>query len=413
MKLPNTLSASSLQNLEDCPTKFHAVNIKRIPEVGDKAAAKNGSAVHFALQHFVHAVYLAKTHTWGGYDNSGNEGPGGLKYLLELYDIGFEIEFDSAWKKSGSWYKDGQKMLKDWHKRTDLAGWTIDYVEIKKRIPLADTGVKLTYIFDRVSRIIDKHGRKVLKVTDYKTENRTYSFEELETKLQALIYALCAMIEYSWWEPDVIQVELDMLRYSPTGATFSPEDNEETWEYLLKTVHRIAQMPDDPKELRRTLGSGCTYCPIAASCNEWKKNVEGGGDLSLMDIEKLAPLRYEVKAIADTSEKQLKVLDAKIRQYSEATGESKFTAAGHPVKFIGRGTRDLTDPQMAAQIIGPKLMAMFGQLKMADVDKILDSGDLDAESHAALTALITKKYGQGGLTVKVDAIPATKKESVA
>lgn len=733
MKLPSTLSASSLSNLEDCPAKFKAVNIDFIPEVGDKAAAKNGSAVHYALQWFVHAVYIAKTHTWAGIDDAGGAAPGGLAYLLELYDIGYEREFDTADTRT-HWHRDGVKMLKDWHKRTDLSDRTIDNVESKKRIPLADTGVLLTYIFDRVERWVDPHGRKVLKVTDYKgldrdteiptptgwttmakieegdeviggdghpcrvvhkseihyrscyrisfddgtsiicddehrwevrlgtgpyrtavmtpldlldrgikrgcggrqndvaitvepvqlpeanlpidpyvfgawigdgrsddagickpdvrlfneiarrgyavgaempstpgtrtvhgiyqglrelgvlgnkhlpalylrasygqrldllrgimdtdghwntarrravlnttnrgyaeqvfelvvslgwtahifetkaqgfgrewdayqlwftptgeeiflarppkdyaptsvrtfrrmitsiekvdtvatqcievdspahtflagrqmvkthnTENRTYSFEELEAKLQARIYALCAAIEYSWWGPDVIQVELDMLRYSPTGVTFTAEDNLETWKYLLKSVHRIEQM--DENKLRRTLGSGCTYCPIAATCEPLRANIDGGGEMSLTDIGEIVPLRFQMKGVADAAKKLVEALDQRIRQYAEQAGQTKFEVAGHPVKFQSRSTRDLADPSLVAQIIGPELMAMFGQLKISDVDKILDTGGLSDEQRAAITAQIVKKFSSGGLTVKVEPVPALQKEA--
>lgn len=388
---PKTLSASSLQNWEDCPAKFHASNVEFVPEVGKKEPAKEGSAVHYALEHFVRKVYIEKTHEWSDYAT-----------LEELYNEGFRSEFGSA-DKSSEWYKDGLFLVKGWYQRTNLEGKEILAVEEKKRIGILPGDILLTYIFDRVERWIDEDGLKILKVTDYKTERNDYTFESLIRKLQVRIYGLCAAIEFKDWQPDEIWVELDMLRFAPISIRLDWDDNKATWDYLQETAQMI--LDADPETLPRTLGPGCRYCPISGTCGELRKAREAGSVLALTDINEIVSLRAEINAQVTGLEQVAAQLDSAIHEYAKSTGQIKFVAGGHPVKITAPSRRNI-DTSQAAKIIGPDLMAKFGKLNIGDVDKLLKGEDLNDDQKLKLKKLIGKKFNNPGLDIAP--VPAIK-----
>lgn len=401
---PKTLSASSLLTWEECPAKFVAVNIERTPEFGKKNAADVGTTVHYALEHFVRAVYIDQTHTWTGVDASGQPAAGGLDYLLELLWAGYKDTFGNANKRSAEW-KDALALTKTWYERTDLTGWTIDSVETKVRIPIGETGVLLTYIYDRAQRMVDEYGRRIVKIVDYKSERRTYSFDDLADKLQARIYAVAAAIQYRDWQPDEIWVELDMLRHTPIGREFPREENQDTWVYLLETTDLILRA--EQAKVKRSVGAGCGYCPVKATCGPVQSNIAAGGILSLeLDemIELHAQLTGQMKAQANLVDE----LSARLLDHAERLGLDQFKAeSGRPVKIKQGGRRDLTSTAEAAAIIGPDLMKMFGKLNMGDLDKLLESEQITAEQKKQLQRLIYRKPTK--VSVEVGAVPAVKK----
>lgn len=393
---PKTLSASSLRNWEDCQAKFHAVNIEYIPETGEKNAAKVGTSFHYAAEHFVRKVYIDKTHTWGDEPEEGKE-VGGLKLLIALYFEGYKDTFGSA-NKATEMYKDGLKLLKDWYARTDLSGWIIDNVEEKKRIPIGSTGIKLTYIFDRVQRRVTAEGRRILKVVDYKSIREAKSYDDMEEDVQVRIYGLAAAIEYNEWKPDEIWVELDLLRHRPVGIEVTRAMNEETRDYLVETAWLIQATDED--DLIRTLGPGCQYCPVKATCEPVLKNIANGGILSIQKIEDVLDMRTKLKAQAGAQKLLLEELDETILKHAKATGEFKFSAGENGASLRQNTRRELIDEAKAAEIIGPELMKMFAKFNIGDVDKIIDSGQLGDAKNAQLSALIYKKPTSISVTVK-------------
>jgi hypothetical protein len=380
-----TLSASSLSNWEECPAKFGAVNSEFTPEYGNKGPAKVGTSVHYALEHGVRMVYLDKTHQWEE------------KLFLELYDKGYAETFGSFNKRTAE-YKDGLALVKAWFKRTDLSGWEVLAVEDKKRHYIfpgreleSDQPLGLTYIFDRIQRRVDEHGRKILKVVDYKSERRMYSYEELRDKLQVRIYGLAAAIEFkaTGWIPDIIEVELDMLRFDPIGVEITRDDNVETWDYLQATALAIAEA--DPENLPERVGKGCRYCPRASTCGSLQKHVAAGGILSYENMDDLIARRREWDAARAALEQLVAQADEQIVDYAEKEMVNKFESRGFPVTVQASTRRDLKSMEEAASIIGPDLMARYGKLNLGNVDELLDSEELSKNQKLLLSQLIYKK----------------------
>ncbi|URG17406.1 nuclease [Rhodococcus phage Mbo2] len=382
---PKTLSASSLQNWEDCPAKFGASNVDYIPEIGKKEPARVGTSVHYALEHFVRKVYMEKTADWSD-----------TKLLLSLLDEGYREEFGAV-DKASEWYKDALALTKDWHKRTNLEGREILAVEEKKRIGILPGDILLTYIFDRVERFIDEDGLRILKVTDYKTERKDYTHDALINKLQVRIYGLCAAIEFKEWKPDEIWVELDMLRFTPISVRVDWDDNKATWDYLQEVAQKILDSEKD--DLPHVLGPGCRYCPIQAACPELRKSRDSGSVLSITDIADIVSMRHEISGQLTGLEMMASQLDSAIHAYAEETGQRSFVAGGHPVKITAPSRRNI-DASQAGKIIGPDLMRQYGKLNITDVDKLLKGDVLNDEEKLALKKLIGKKFINPGLDIK-------------
>lgn len=385
---PASVSASSLSNWFSCQALFAAANLDRVPEFGEKNAANVGTVVHYALEIFVDEVFIKKITQWDD-----------TKRLLELYNEGFLKIFGRVDKMTDE-FKDGLALTKKWHKRTDLTGWEILSVEQYRQVPIANTGVKLTYIFDRIQRRVTPDGRTVLKVVDYKTIRRNYSHSQLEEMLQMRLYGLAAAIQAKMegWVPDEIWVELDLLRQeSPVGIEITREQNAETWNLLLETVGLILQT--DQNNVTRTLGPNCKYCPISASCPAVKKHIAAGGILGL-SIEEMVQNYYELTAQADAIEGIRKQLETLISGYAERIEQSKFTVGGQQVVISAGNRRGLSDESVAAGIIGPQLMQMFGKLNIGDVDKLLDSDQINEQQKAQLRRLIVRNPTKQSLKIE-------------
>lgn len=384
---PKSVSASSLNNWFSCQALFAAANLDRVPEVGQKTAANVGTAVHYALEKFVEEVYLKNVTQWENH-----------KRLLELYHEGFLTTFGHADKLSDE-FKDGLSLVKKWHKRTDLSGWEILSVEQYRQVPIAQTGVKLTYIFDRQQRRTLDDGRKILKVVDYKTIRRTYSPAQLEEMLQMRLYGLAAAIQAKMegWTPDEIWVELDLLRHDTVGIEITREQNEETWNLLLDVVDLILQT--DPANATRTLGPNCKYCPVAASCPQLKKHIAAGGVLG-KSIDEMVSDYYQLSSQLEAISGVLSQLDTLIKAHAEKIEQTKFTVNGYPVTISAGGRRGLSDESVAAGIIGPELMKMFGKLNIGDVDKLLDSDQLTEIQKAQLRKLIVRNPTKQSLKIE-------------
>lgn len=383
---PASVSASSLNNWFSCQALFAAANLDRVPEFGEKVAANVGTAVHYALEKFIEEVYLKRITQWDD-----------LKRLLELYHEGFLKTFGHS-NKSSDEFKDGLSMVKKWHKRTDLSGWEILSVEQYRQIPIANTGVKLTYILDRFQKRTDD-GRTVLKVVDYKTIRRTYSHDQLENMLQMRLYGLAAAIQAKMegWTPDEIWVELDLLRHEPIGIEITREQNEETWNLLLDVVNLI--LSTDESKVTRTLGPNCKYCPVAVSCPQLKKHISNGGVLG-KNIEEMVSEYYELSSQAEAISGVLSQLETLIKDYAERTELTNFVAGKHPVSITAGTRRGLSDASVAAGIIGPVLMKMFGKLNITDVDKLLDSDQISETQKAQLRKLIVRNPTKQSLKIE-------------
>lgn len=410
--LPRTISASSLKNFRECPKKFKAVNIEYIDEAREKIPAQTGSAVHYALEHFVDQVFLKKTASW---DDE--------KLLLDLYNEGYTKEFGTADYDTDP-YRDGLALTKKWYARTDLTVYskpaddyesprTVLSVEKKLRTPVpshrfgqpgeedSSATVPMTYIFDRCDTYIDERGRVVVEVVDYKTEQAVVGPDDVQQRLQCKIYAVCAAILHAKLKPQVIKVTLDMLRHDGVvSTTFSTADNMETWKFLRRELQLILDTAEAPKGRP---GSGCYYCPIKAGCEEFGKNRALGGIFSIDDLDEVLAKREEIKGWMKGGYSLLDELDQRILAEARERQEKSFEEGGFKIKLKGGSERKL-DSQEAARVLPPEVVGKVATIGVTMIDKIIKNKWVDEATAAKLQSLMVKTPKKSSIEVELIAI---------
>lgn len=396
-----TVSASSLATYEECPQKYAATYIDRL-DGGSSVPADTGTTCHYALEHHVHDVYIAKTHEW---DDLAN--------LLKHYDDGYVLTFKTRNKDTDA-YKDGLSLVKAWHKRTDLSKVTVLTTEQKVRtstqVPLPETIIDyktgdpiiemlLTYIFDRCDYFVKDDGTKVVRVVDYKSVQAMWTYDDIEEKIQTKIYGLAAFIQYKDWAPDEVQVVMDLLRHDRcVGVSFTRDEVIATWTYLQETVRDILAMRREDAPYR--VGDGCRYCPIKVSCPALNANIDGGGIQSLITIDQLIDARYRLDGQAKGLAQLVREIDSAIMRHAKETKATSFEAAGLKVQITAKGMRQITDTEKVAKIIGPDKMARIGKVGVGEIDKLIKDDMLTDEQKGEIKSLITKEYGKPSVSIK-------------
>lgn len=397
---PKTISASSLANAQDCMLKFEKVNLEFVPEIGPKSAANVGTACHYALEHYVRIVYIEKS------------APASLDLLIELYEEGYAVTF-GTFDSMHSEYEDGLQLVKNWFARTDLSNVEVLSVEQKRRTPVPSAAydknspahqqphpnaavVPLSYIWDRADRYVDPvDGKVTIRITDYKSIRRFPKPEELPHKLQMQIYALCAYIYFKDEMPDVIRVELDLLRGEghPIGAVFTVEQVRRIWVDLRKELQRIL----DTKKAEPKLGPGCKYCPVAPTCPLIKKNIKGGGLFS-MELEEQLALRAEIQAQKETQENLLKQLDAQIIQKAMDTDELEFEVGNYRVAIDMRKRRK-PDQSRFQRVLGAELYMQNAPMTMKKYDALMKSEFLTEEQREKMEECFVVEYSDPSIAI--------------
>lgn len=398
---PKTISASSLANAQDCLAKFAAVNLDYIPEVGKKEAAAMGSVIHHVAQWFVYYVWMKKTHAWDD-----------MELFMRLFEEGWVKHFKTFDTRS-KWYDEALELALAWHDRTDLSDVEVLSVEEKRRTPVPSANydkkknaqqnwednnaavVPLTYIWDRADWYVHPiTGLTHVRVVDYKSQRLNMTEAMLVAKLQCQIYAMCAMIYFREIDrqPDVIEVELDMLRYGPVTAKFTPEQCVKTWRDLRKELQRILDTSVAQARRERTLGPGCRYCPIAPTCDVLQRNIDGGGLMSL-SLEETIKMRVDLEAQMKTSKVLIDQADMMIAAEAIELDMLEFQVGQWDIELKSAGRSSI--PQDQAQIImGTELYANYAPLTMAKYKQLMKSGViLTEEQKTQLASIVEKTFG--------------------
>jgi hypothetical protein len=384
--MPKTLSASSLEVAKGCMARFKVENIDYAP-TPDNDPAMTGTAFHYAAEHMVRAVYLDKVHGWD------------RDRIIAYYKLGFIDTFGHSDFESDA-FKDGLELTEKWYERTDLSDVEVLDVENKKRFPLrvnADITIPMTYIFDRVERV----SPGVYRVTDYKTIRAFVSANDLKGKIQPRLYAVAAQLEYP--DAERIWVQFDLIRHGePVGIVFTREENQATYQYLKREAARIINTPEPTeKNPMETLNKDCGYCIRKTECDTLLKHTAAGGVLGMTPVQlarKKAEVAHAIKA--------LDILDGQLDELLEAEGQvrSEFefdVGEGIMVEITAKKSRR-ANQEATRDIIGPELVAKYGNITVGVIDKLLKSNDLTAEQKAELKKVgINRSFGSSTAVVKL------------
>lgn len=386
---PRSLSATSLQVARGCLARWKAEFLNKGGGFSGKAA-NTGSAVHYALEKFVEAVYLTPDSKTPWSDIQALK----IFYMKGYVEIFGTADFDTPE------YEDGWDLCVKWHKRTDLDSvHQIVSVEQYKtfEIPTSIGPIPFNYIMDRFDILeVDEEGNPtVIRVVDYKTIQLPLNPEDLKKKIQAKAYAVMARIQY----PKVqrIWVQFDLLRHDPVGVVFTYEDNVAAYNEIVAEAERIIATPDD--EVPETLNMDCRYCVRAGQCDTLNRNIESGSILS-MSIEEIAKKKLEIefklKGLASFVEK----CDEALMKEAVARGEIDFEVGNYEVAITRSRRRDVEDQTKIAEILGPELAARHSKFGVTDLDSLMKSGALTDEQVEQIKGLMYWKRGEPKAKVK-------------
>lgn len=374
-----TISASSLTSYQECPARWHAENVKRTPRTGGAGPAGVGTACHYALEKYVIEAYVEGTK------------PPHLNVLLAHYEIGFADTF-GTFDKTSDEFKDGKEMLERWWNRTDLDGIEILSTEKKDFMPIktSDGVKKYNYIWDRCD-LLRENGKLIIRVVDYKSIRANLSPDDLREKIQARMYAMAAAFQFKDIEPDEIWIMFDLLRYGTVEVKFTREENLETWKFVKKTAEKILATPDT--DIPETLGPGCMFCVRKTTCMTLRKNISGGGIMSLAaDMDDLAEARMQLEGVHKASKYALEEIDKLMYEKAKELDEIEYSSERFNVKLIA-SRRSYWDADDVAEIIGPEMFSEIGSVTNAAVERLIKGGELSDIQKSLLAQRKREKFG--------------------
>jgi len=377
MVRPKRLSASALHVASLCLKRYVAMNVNYGSGVSNNSAAKTGTTVHYALEKFVQAVHIKKEHDWDE------------DWLIHYLKEGYQTTFQNTDFLTPE-YLDALSMTQNWFNTADFTDREVLSVEEKNyyELELSDgTSLPFAYIFDRCDRIIST-GQYC--VVDYKTNQANVGTDELRKKIQARFYALICQILH----PDAksIRVEFHMLRHGITTVVFTPQDNLDTWNWLLSEVDRILAAPLDPPP---TLNKECGFCMVKATCPALVNNINNGGVFSLSVeelVDRKALLDLQSKAARDASIEIENILGPILTadDAPESIDGYEFTA-----RLTVQQVRNVDDElfiELIEQSGDPELIRDYiprGKITMGLVDKLLRDKNVDPGIKKIVKQLIT------------------------
>lgn len=141
-----SLSASAVEEYQNCPLKYRLNRIDKIPERKSKVQMEFGSIIHKVLEEF----YISEIYT--------------LKNLLELLEKHWRTDAFEYLIREMEFKKQGQKILTDYFSFFEKNSPNVVQLEATFDFIIPDDNIRLTGKIDR----IDKDG-ELLSVTDYKT----------------------------------------------------------------------------------------------------------------------------------------------------------------------------------------------------------------------------------------------------
>ena len=377
---PKSLSASALQVYEACPARYQAEYIHRARGPANSAATL-GTTVHAALELYVQAMLR-------------NENPD-QKYLLDMFRMQYLINFATSDIDTEE-YRDGVKMLIDWHDRTDWEGVVVLSCEVKESFPIPTSigEIPYNYIWDRHDQI----GETEFKVVDYKTNRWGINPQDLKKKIQARCYGLAAQIKHP--EASRIWVEFDMLRHGgPVGIVFTREENAATWRWIKEKAEEIIKTPDE--EVEESLNPECLFCVRKQDCTALTLNIGVGGIFKIAGsdeaVDRRAMLEWQSKAVTSA----IKELDAIILSEARESDVMDFESDLNRISITASSRRS-ADAEMIEKVIGDELFDLYGgrSFTMENVDKLLKGNQLDASQKAQLRGLVYMKKGEPRVKVE-------------
>ncbi|ADD80819.1 gp033 [Rhodococcus phage ReqiDocB7] len=397
-----SISASRFESFIGCSKRYWAEYIKRVPRSENGGPADTGTACHLALELYVQAVHIKKTHEPS------------QKLLLEFFHEAFKEVFKFS-DRHDERYKDGVSMLKNWFKRSDnLARVRVISTELKSHIMIKtnDGLKKYNYVWDCCHEFWENvvtgevsptpqagdNWKHIIRVVDYKSYRKNLSNSDVKEKLQFKMYAVAASIQFKDSNADEIWVMSDMLRYGEVQVKYTVEECRESWKDIRETANIILAM--DEKDVEETIHDGCTYCPLKATCKTLKKNAENGGTWSHQTDDDLLRALYE----ANAAEKANKYAAGEIKKIIDRRAQEmdidRWETDNFTVEYKSKASRQV-DTRQVGLIVGPEVMQTIAKVNVSSVDALIKSNELGDEKSAQLKEVFSMTYSDPNPSVSL------------
>lgn len=354
---PKTISASALKVASLCLARYNAEYVEGGRGLGGEAA-NLGTTCHLALERYVEAIAIKKTHEPR------------LETLLSLYMMAY-LEIMKDYNFESKAFKEGENMMRVWHARNNFDDISVLSVESKQffMVPyITPEGEKAEMKFNFICDRVDQISETEINVVDYKSGRYMLAPDEVKGFLQARAYALAYQILFP--KATRIWVTIDQLRGEEVGACFTREDNIITWKSLKATLQGIIDTPADG--VRETLNDECRFCVRKAECKALRKHDAVGGLLD-MNLDELMKLHYEMKTQETTRKKLVEDVEEQIKKHMEDLGMTSLTSLDGKYELNTggvRGGRRQVNYARFPQIVGTKVALELAEYGIGKIDEL-------------------------------------------
>ncbi|MCG8420921.1 MAG: PD-(D/E)XK nuclease family protein [Proteobacteria bacterium] len=292
------ISATRLTTYEQCPRRFRLTYIDEFTRESTEEA-DFGSLLHRVLERYYRDVRERRY-----------AGP------IDAEDLGriYRDEWASGSLSGLARFREGMDILAAYARDNPLVdGSDVLAVEHEFLVPLGD---RFAYGYmDRVDRL---DGETIL-ITDYKSNRRVYTREELASNLQLTLYALAARHEWPWATSVILSFY--MLRH---GISLYAERTQDELDRARAYILAVTEQTETAGDYPANLSALCSWCGQRARCNVYQAALAADVPESLpvapQNAQELVEERERVHALQRIYEARKRDLDDALRVHLDEHG---------------------------------------------------------------------------------------------
>jgi len=232
------VSVSRIQLYIECPFRYglrYDLPKEDRPLEEDNFYLNRGSAVHEAIEKILE-----------DYKQTGEWSVMKVQKIWENVAVSYGMMPDDL--------KDGQKKLTVWARRLE---WPEHILEIEKRYEYEVDDIPIVFVPDLIEEI-NEDGKKILKVTDWKTNWFPYSVDKMSDDLQAPFYI--SQMKKLFPDYDEYRFFFDFVYANSVVEYKVTDDKPEIVERMLLEYYKLISNDKNPKA---TPNEHCNNCPGA------------------------------------------------------------------------------------------------------------------------------------------------------
>lgn len=245
------ISYSAFSTYNQCPLQYKYGYVDRLPKK-DSHHLYFGNLVHETL-HFM----LKDIHTKP------------LPELVDFYNRNWqEAIFLENKEDPKIWKMKGENIVTNFHKKFDPKAQEVLVTEDYFRVPLGEH--ELSGIIDRLDRVTDNTGNKILEVIDYKT-GKVQSQKYIHDNVQLTFYYHAIRSRF----PDIKDIKLTLYFLEPAvrQSTLRDENHVKRMsEQVYKTIEDIQKEKFEPR-----INNLCPWCDYKEICPAYAREATKRG----------------------------------------------------------------------------------------------------------------------------------------